>query len=85
MNKLTITQQEKVDTEEQRIAAAVAERDAKQAQQLREEEEKKAAMLEAITAHRELMVSRSDTAPKTYSPLSHLCEVVTYGLKCGFT
>ncbi|TDH06906.1 hypothetical protein EPR50_G00118320 [Perca flavescens] len=55
MDKLTVTQQEQTDTEEQRTAKAVAERDAKQAQWQREEEEKKAAMLESIAAHREFL------------------------------
>ena len=57
MNKLTVTQQEQTVSEEQRIAKAVAEQDAKQAQQRIEEEEKKAAMLKSITAHREFVVT----------------------------
>lgn len=56
MNKLTVEQQDKTDIEEQRIAQAVAEQDAKQAQQQREKEEKAAAMMESIAAHREFMV-----------------------------
>ncbi|TKS67235.1 Coiled-coil domain-containing protein 173 [Collichthys lucidus] len=54
-DKLTVAQQEKIDDEEQRIARAVAERDAKEAQKLWKEEEEKAAMLESIIAHRELL------------------------------
>lgn len=56
-DKLTVVQQEKIDDEEQRIAKAVAERDAKEAQQLWKEEEEKAAMLKSIIAHRELLVT----------------------------
>ncbi|XP_023259287.1 coiled-coil domain-containing protein 173 [Seriola lalandi dorsalis] len=55
MNKLTVAQQDQSVSEEQRIAKAVAERDAKQAQRHREEEEKRTAMLKSITAHREFM------------------------------
>lgn len=58
MNKLAVTQQEKTDDEDQRIAKAVAEQDEKLAQRKREEDEKKAAMLESITAHREFMVTQ---------------------------
>lgn len=56
-DKLTVVQQEKIDDEEQRIAKAVAERDAKEAEQLWKEEEEKAAMLKSIIAHRELLVN----------------------------
>lgn len=62
MNKLTVTQQEQAVSEEQRIAKAVAERDAKQAQQQWEEAERKAAMLKSIAAHREFMVTDADDA-----------------------
>uniref|UniRef100_A0A3B4WHU9 Cilia and flagella associated protein 210 n=1 Tax=Seriola lalandi dorsalis TaxID=1841481 RepID=A0A3B4WHU9_SERLL len=58
MNKLTVAQQDQSVSEEQRIAKAVAERDAKQAQRHREEEEKRTAMLKSITAHREFMVTQ---------------------------
>ncbi|KAM7407471.1 hypothetical protein PAMA_003277 [Pampus argenteus] len=51
--KLTVTQQEQTDNEEQRIAKALAEQDAKRAQKQRDEEKKRAAMLESIAAHRE--------------------------------
>ncbi|XP_010772774.1 coiled-coil domain-containing protein 173 isoform X2 [Notothenia coriiceps] len=65
MNKLTVTQQEKTDNEEQRIAKAVAEQDEKLAQRKREEDEKKAAMLESITAHREFMQEKKEQKDKT--------------------
>uniref|UniRef100_A0A3Q3BA44 Cilia and flagella associated protein 210 n=1 Tax=Kryptolebias marmoratus TaxID=37003 RepID=A0A3Q3BA44_KRYMA len=54
LNTLTVTQQERTATDEQRVAKAVAEQDAKQAQLRREEERKKSEMLKSITAHREL-------------------------------
>lgn len=54
--KLTATQQEKVDSEEQRIARAVAEQEERSARQQQEAEERRAALLEAIVTHRELMV-----------------------------
>lgn len=57
MNKLTVEQREQTVSEEQRIAKAVAEQDAKQAQQQSEDEEKRAAMLKSIAAHRELLVT----------------------------
>lgn len=56
---LTATQQEETVGEEQRIAKAVAEQDAKQVQQQWEEEEKRAAMMKAIAAHREFMVKQA--------------------------
>lgn len=58
MNKLTVTQQEQSVSDEQRIAKAVAEREAKQAQQQWEEEEKRATMLKSIAAHRDFMVTQ---------------------------
>ncbi|XP_073329634.1 cilia- and flagella- associated protein 210 [Pagrus major] len=64
MNKLTVTQQQQTVNEDQRIAKAVAERDAKQAQQQWEEEEKKAAMLKSITAHREMMRQEKEQRDK---------------------
>uniref|UniRef100_A0A3B4WLV1 Cilia and flagella associated protein 210 n=1 Tax=Seriola lalandi dorsalis TaxID=1841481 RepID=A0A3B4WLV1_SERLL len=64
MNKLTVAQQDQSVSEEQRIAKAVAERDAKQAQRHREEEEKRTAMLKSITAHREFM-QRDKVAQQT--------------------
>ncbi|XP_049450347.1 protein CFAP210 [Epinephelus fuscoguttatus] len=64
MNKLSVTQQQQTDNEEQRIAKAVAKQDAKQAQQQREEAEKKAAMLESIVAHRELMRQEKEQRDK---------------------
>ncbi|KAK5920782.1 hypothetical protein CgunFtcFv8_024551 [Champsocephalus gunnari] len=65
MNKLAVTQQEKTDDEDQRIAKAVAEQDEKLAQRKREEDEKKAAMLESITAHREFMQENKEQKDKT--------------------
>ncbi|XP_074515454.1 cilia- and flagella- associated protein 210 [Sebastes fasciatus] len=65
MNKLTVEQQDKTDIEEQRIAQAVAEQDAKQAQQQREKEEKAAAMMESIAAHREFMRLEKEQKDKT--------------------
>ncbi|TMS06208.1 Coiled-coil domain-containing protein 173 [Larimichthys crocea] len=63
-DKLTVVQQEKIDDEEQRIAKAVAERDAKEAQQLWKEEEEKAAMLKSIIAHRELLRQEKEQKDK---------------------
>lgn len=56
MKDLTVKQQEQSVSEEQRITKAVAEQDAKQAQQWWEEEERRATMLGSIRAHRELTV-----------------------------
>ena len=61
IDKLTVTKQEQVVNEEELIAKAVAEREAKQAQKQKEEDDTKAAMLKSITAHRELMVNYSIT------------------------
>lgn len=58
MNKLTVEQREQTVSEEQRTAKAVAERDAKQALQQLEEEEKRVAMLKSIAVHREFMVTK---------------------------
>ncbi|XP_054887608.1 cilia- and flagella- associated protein 210 isoform X2 [Poeciliopsis prolifica] len=55
LNKLTATQQEQATNEEQRIAKALAEWDARQAQLQLEEERKKSEMLKSIAAHRELL------------------------------
>ncbi|XP_030614221.1 coiled-coil domain-containing protein 173 [Archocentrus centrarchus] len=63
-NKLTVTQQQQAVNEEQRIAKAVSEREAKQAQQQVEEEEKKAAMLKSISVHRELMRQEKEQRDK---------------------
>lgn len=57
IDKLTVKQREQTVSEEQRIGKAVRERDAKEAQQQREEQEKRAAMLKSIAAHRELTVT----------------------------
>ena len=59
MNKLVVTQREQTDSEEQRIAKAVAEQDARQAQQRREEEARRVTMLKSITQHRELTVTQA--------------------------
>lgn len=56
MNKLAATQQEQATNDEQRIAKALAEWDARQAQLQLEEERKKSDMLKSIAAHRELLV-----------------------------
>ncbi|KAG7272344.1 hypothetical protein CRUP_011592 [Coryphaenoides rupestris] len=56
VNKLTATQQEKVVNEEETIAKAIGQQEARQAQIRRAEEEKKAAMLKAISEHRETML-----------------------------
>ncbi|XP_068185241.1 cilia- and flagella- associated protein 210 [Antennarius striatus] len=55
MNKLIITQQEQTVNEEQRIAKAVAEQEAKRALQQLQDEEKMAGFIESITKHRDLM------------------------------
>lgn len=65
MNKLTVEQREQTVSEEQRIAKALAERDAKQALQQLEEEERRAAMLNSIAAHREFMVNIGSDATVT--------------------
>lgn len=58
-DKLTVTQREQEGNEEQRIAVAVAQRDAREAQLQWEEEERKATLLQSIAKHRELMVTES--------------------------
>lgn len=58
MDQLIAMQQEHKVTEEQRIKKAVAEQDAKHAQQQREEEDKKAEMLKSIAAYRESLVTQ---------------------------
>lgn len=65
-----VTQQEQAVSEEQKIAKAVAESEAKQAQQQLEEDEKKAAMLKSISVHRELMVSQTEHVTSSVFPLS---------------
>lgn len=66
MDKLTVTQQEQKVSEEQRIARAVGEQNAKQAQQQWEEEEKRATMLKSMAAHRELRVTQVAAASTKY-------------------
>lgn len=58
-DKLTVTQREQEGNEEQRIAVAVAQRDAREAQLQWEEGERKAALLQSIAKHRELTVTES--------------------------
>ncbi|XP_069389012.1 cilia- and flagella- associated protein 210 isoform X1 [Paralichthys olivaceus] len=55
MKKLTDQQQEQTVNEDQRIAKAVAEQDARHELQRREEEEKKTAVLKSLAEHRQLM------------------------------
>uniref|UniRef100_A0A1A7XT97 Coiled-coil domain containing 173 n=2 Tax=Iconisemion striatum TaxID=60296 RepID=A0A1A7XT97_9TELE len=55
LEKLTVRQQDQTAKEEEKIAKAVAEWDAKQAQLEKEKERKKSEMLKSIVAHRELM------------------------------
>ncbi|XP_029566959.1 coiled-coil domain-containing protein 173 isoform X2 [Salmo trutta] len=54
MNKLAAKQQEQTDNEEL-IAKAIAQRDARQAQQQKEKDDKRTAMLNSIASHREAM------------------------------
>ncbi|XP_051259642.1 cilia- and flagella- associated protein 210 [Dicentrarchus labrax] len=63
-NKLTVTQQEQTVSEEQRIAKAVAEQDAKEAQHRWQEGKKRAAMLKSINAHREFMRQEKEQRDK---------------------
>uniref|UniRef100_A0A096LY36 Cilia and flagella associated protein 210 n=1 Tax=Poecilia formosa TaxID=48698 RepID=A0A096LY36_POEFO len=65
LNKLTATQQEQATNEEQRIAKALAEWDARQAQLQLEEERKKSEMLKSIAAHRELLKKEKEHLDKT--------------------
>ncbi|XP_077071483.1 cilia- and flagella- associated protein 210 [Siphateles boraxobius] len=55
IQKLAVQKQEEISNEEEIIAKAVAEREARQARVQREKEEKHAAMLKSIAAHRESM------------------------------
>uniref|UniRef100_A0A8D3AS13 Cilia and flagella associated protein 210 n=1 Tax=Scophthalmus maximus TaxID=52904 RepID=A0A8D3AS13_SCOMX len=64
MNEMTIEHQEQTVSEEQRIAQAVAEQDARWERQRREEEERRAAMLKTITAHRQLMRQKKEQMDK---------------------
>lgn len=58
-DKLTVTQRQQEGNEEQRIAVAVAQRDAREAQLQWEGQERKATLLQSIAKHRELMVTES--------------------------
>ncbi|XP_070694759.1 cilia- and flagella- associated protein 210 [Pempheris klunzingeri] len=64
MNKLTVAQQTQTVSDEQRITKAVAEQDAKRVQQQWEEEEKRAAMLKSIAAHRDFMRQEKEQRDK---------------------
>ncbi|XP_041857250.1 coiled-coil domain-containing protein 173 isoform X2 [Melanotaenia boesemani] len=64
LNKLTATQQEQTVNEEQRIAKAVAEREAKQAHLQLAEGERRAVMLKSIVAHREFMRQEKEKREK---------------------
>ncbi|KAM4731502.1 LOW QUALITY PROTEIN: cilia- and flagella- associated protein 210 [Anableps anableps] len=64
LNKLTATQQEQAINEEQRIAKALAEWEARQAQLQLEEERKKSEMLKSIAAHRELLRKQKEHLDK---------------------
>ncbi|XP_043987391.1 coiled-coil domain-containing protein 173 isoform X3 [Gambusia affinis] len=64
LNKLTDTQQEQATNEEQRIAKALAEWDARQAQLQQKEERKKSEMLKSIAAHRELLRNEKEHLDK---------------------
>lgn len=55
MNELAAKQQEQTDNEEL-IAKAIAQQDARQAQQQKEKDDKRMAMLDSIASHREAMV-----------------------------
>ncbi|XP_014900683.1 coiled-coil domain-containing protein 173 isoform X2 [Poecilia latipinna] len=65
LNKLTATQQEQATNEEQRIAKALAEWDARQAQLQLEEERKKSEMLKSTAAHRKLLKKEKEHLDKT--------------------
>lgn len=56
MKDLTVAQQEQSASQEQRIAKAAEDQDAKQAQQWWEEAQKRMAVLRSIKDHRELTV-----------------------------
>ncbi|XP_035030936.2 protein CFAP210 [Hippoglossus stenolepis] len=64
MKKLTDQQQEQTVNEDQRIAKAVAEQEARREQQLREEEEKRTEVLKSITEHRQLMRQETEQRDK---------------------
>jgi len=57
IQKLAVQKQEEINNEEEIIAKAVAEREARLARVQREKEEKHAAMLKSIASHRESMVN----------------------------
>lgn len=59
MEKLAVSQRQREVSEEQRVAAAVAQRDAQESQLQWEEQERRAALLQSIAEHRELSVRGS--------------------------
>uniref|UniRef100_A0A672YK07 Coiled-coil domain containing 173 n=2 Tax=Sphaeramia orbicularis TaxID=375764 RepID=A0A672YK07_9TELE len=65
IDKLTVTQQQQTESDEQRIARAVAEREAKEAELHRDKEEQRAAMLASIMAHRETTRQEKEEREKT--------------------
>ncbi|KAF4108746.1 cilia- and flagella- associated protein 210 [Onychostoma macrolepis] len=60
IQKLAVQKQQQISNEEEIIAKAVAEREAKLAREQREKEEKHAAMLNSIAAHRESMRKKQE-------------------------
>lgn len=57
IEKLAAQKREQINNEDERIAKAVAKREARQIREQREKEAKHAAMLNSITAHREITVN----------------------------
>ncbi|XP_062258304.1 cilia- and flagella- associated protein 210-like [Platichthys flesus] len=64
IKSMTDQQQQETDIEDQRIAKAIAEREARREQLLREEEEKRTDLVESITEHRELQICRKEQRDK---------------------
>lgn len=69
MEKLAVTQREQEVSEEQRVAAAVAQQDAREAQLRWEEEERRATLLQSIAEHREVTVNGSVVDGALEAPL----------------
>ena len=61
-NKLTATQQEKTDHEDECIARAIAEQEAREALRRNADAERKAAMQKSISEHRETLVRPPETS-----------------------
>lgn len=57
IEKLAALKQEQTNNEDERIAKAVAEREARQIREQQKKEAKHTAMLNSITAHREITVN----------------------------